>query len=145
MTLEDVQNFLQENKMPQEDNGQKETSNSAHKAIVVEDEEEVRRKNDLIATSDANVEADLVEDNKLDVDMEEIAEVLQDQEIEIQLKNDEIERLQNYIIVLRDKEACSKETKEENNTIAITIKEKILLEENKKICYQNTLVISRLE
>jgi len=144
MTLEDVQTFLQENKMPQEDNGQKEISD-IRKAIVVEDEEEVRRKNDLIATSDANIEANLVEDDKSDVDIEEIAEVLRDQEIEIQLKNDEIEKLQNYITVLSDKEACGKETKEENDTIAITIKEKKLLEENEKIRYQNALVISRLE
>ena len=86
-----------------------------------------------------------MEDDKLDVDMEEIAEVLQDQEIEIQLKNDEIEKLQKYIIVLHNKKACGKETKEENDTIAITIKEKKLLEENEKIHYQNTLVISRLE
>ena len=61
------------------------------------------------------------------------------------MKNNEIEKLQNYIIVLRDKEACGKETKEENDTIAIIIKEKKLLEENEKIRYQNALVISRLE
>lgn len=131
---------------------QKDYSDNERETEVVEEEDDIEK---MIVSNDipeVNVEEESLEEDESAVDMNEVAEVLRDQEIAMQLKKEEImamkntiEALTNQVAALYNKTTGGIENTGEAELVAITKIAQELKEENERIRYQNELAISRLE